>query len=391
MKTRQWIGNERLGKLAAIAIAALAALCGSAYATQPPDVVQSDAQRNTAMGGSALLNLTTGESNTASGYDALYSNTYGHRNTASGAWALYSNTTALYNTALGYAALYANTTGSYNLGLGPIALYSNTTGSGNSASGPFALQTNTTGNNNTAAGYAALIRNSTGSNNIGLGYMAGYWVDGSNNIDIGHYGYSAESGAIRIGMQGTQTAAYVAGILGAQVTGSAVYISPSGQLGVLASSERYKTDVMTMDSNSAKLRQLRPVKFRLKTDRDGPVQYGLMAEEVDKVYPELVIRDAQGRIEGVRYEELAPMLLNEVQQDQRRLVDQAQRMASQDETIATLARRLADQDVRIAARARELQDVRQQLVQIEELRLEIAALRDVKRESKASQVKLEAF
>ncbi len=116
----------------------------------------------------------------------------------------------------------------------------------------------------------------------------------------------------------TQTAAYIAGIENAKITGSAVYVTASGQLGVLASSERYKTAIAPMvASNIEKLQQLRPVSFHLKSDPKGAVQYGLIAEEVDKVYPELVIRDEQGKIQGVRYDELAPMLLNEVQQQQR--------------------------------------------------------------------------
>ena len=145
---------------------------------------------------------------------------------------------------------------------------------------------------------------------------------GSNNIEIGAEGAANDNNTIHIGVQGTQTNTLIAGIYGTQVTGSAVYVTSEGQLGVLASSERYKTDI-TPIPRSAKLLQLRPVSFHLKTDPGGAVQYGLIAEEVDKVYPELVIRDHSGQIQGVRYEELAPMLLNEMQKQQMVVAAQA--------------------------------------------------------------------
>ena len=104
----------------------------------------------------------------------------------------------------------------------------------------------------------------------------------------------------------------IAGIESSKVTGSAVYVTTTGRLGVLASSERYKTAIEPMGANTAKLSQLRPVTFKLKTDAEGTRQYGLIAEEVDRVYPELVIRDEAGKVQGIRYDELAPMLLNEI-------------------------------------------------------------------------------
>jgi hypothetical protein len=159
-----------------------------------------------------------------------------------------------------------------------------------------------------------------GSNNIGLGNDAGYnLTTGSNNVDIANQGMAGDTGVIRIGAASAQTTTYIAGIENAKVTGSAVYITSSGQLGVLASSERYKTAIVPMDAGTAKLEELRPVKFHLKNDPKGAVQYGLIAEEVARVYPELVIRNERGRIEGVRYDELAPMLLNQVQQQAREL------------------------------------------------------------------------
>jgi Chaperone of endosialidase len=179
---------------------------------------------------------------------------------------------------------------------------------------------------NTASGYGALQSNSIGSFNIAVGFGAGdNLATGSNNIDIGNAGLPAETNSIRIGIRTVQSATYIAGIYGTSANGNAVVVSPTGQLGVVVSSERFKTTVKSMGSNSAKLGQLRPVTFHLKADPKGTLQYGLIAEEVAKVYPELVIRDEKGRIDGVRYDELAPMLLNEVQQQQKAAAAQAAR------------------------------------------------------------------
>jgi hypothetical protein len=248
----------------------------------------------------------------------------GSNNTGIGTYALYSYSTGSDNTASGYESLYANTTGNYNNATGYLALHGNSTGSQNSASGVQALYGNKTGNYNTASGTDALYSNTTGSTNIAEGYKAGYSLTtGSNNIDIGNLGVAAESATIRIGTTSTQTNTYIAGIYGTSVTGSAVVVSSTGQLGVTVSSERYKTAIAPMGSATAKLGQLRPVSFKLKSDARGTRQYGLIAEEVAKVYPELVIRDETGRIDGVRYDELAPMLLNEVQQEQQKITAQA--------------------------------------------------------------------
>jgi hypothetical protein len=288
---------------------------------------------NTAIGYEALYGntSTSGNNNTATGYQALYSFTSANDNTATGYSALYSNSTGNYNTASGYEALYANTVGNYNNASGYYALRFNTAGAQNSASGVQALLSNKTGNYNTASGTDALYSNSSGSSNIAEGYKAGFnLTTGSNNIDIGNMGAAAESATIRIGTN--QTATYVAGIYGTSVTGSSVVVSSSGQLGVTVSSERFKTAITPMGSYTAKLTQLRPVTFHLKTDPKGALQSGLIAEEVAKVYPELVIKDASGRIDGVRYDELAPMLLNEMQK----------RNAAQDAKIRDLEQKVAE-------------------------------------------------
>jgi hypothetical protein len=244
-------------------------------------------------------------------------------NTALGSSALFGNESGDNNTASGYEALYANTVGNYNNASGYFALRGNSSGSQNNASGVQALYHNTTGNYNTASGTDALFSNTTGSTDIAEGYKAGYnLTTGSNNIDIGNLGVAAESGTIRIGTTSTQTKTFIAGIYGTSVAGSAVVVSSTGQLGVTVSSERFKTAITPMGAETAKLGRLRPVSFRLKSDATGMRQYDLIAEEVARVYPELVIRDASGRIDGVRYDELAPMLLNVVQKQQQEIAEQ---------------------------------------------------------------------
>jgi hypothetical protein len=260
-------------------------------------------------------------------------NTSGSRNTAIGFQALYGNTIGVDNNAMGYQALYLNTSGYRNSAVGAFALAANTTGNYNNAVGYGAMAYNTTGSNNNAQGYLALVSNTTGDYNIAIGEYAGYYLTtGSYNIDIGNEGAAGESGVIRIGSSASAT--YISGISTSTVTGAAVYVTSSGQLGVLASSERYKSAIKSMGANTEKLQQLRPVSFHLKTDPNGPVQYGLIAEEVAKVYPELVIRDDAGKIQGVRYDELAPMLLNEVQKEHATIAAQNQKIASLEQRLA---------------------------------------------------------
>jgi hypothetical protein len=354
-------------------------LAGTAYAQVPSTNDTSDVNNNTGMGTltlggpaasnggydntasglGALFSNTTGGHNTASGVYALYSNITGTFNTASGSQALYNNTTGDNNTASGYEALLANTTGNYNNASGYFALHDNTTGAQNSASGVQALFGNKTGNYNTASGTDALYSNTSGTSNIAEGYKAGYSLTtGSNNIDIGNLGVAAESGTIRIGTTSTQSKTYIAGIYGTSVSGSAVVVSSTGQLGVTVSSERFKTAIAPMGSNSAKIGRLRPVTFHLKTDPKGALQYGLIAEEVAKVYPELVIRNQAGRIDGVRYDELAPMLLNEAQQQQRRMSAQAEKIAVQNEHSAA-------QDAEIRQLKQQLTDMHAALVKLQ--------------------------
>ena len=330
----------------------------------PPD--GGYANNNTAEGTDALFSLTTGTDNTAMGFDALYSNTTGSENTATGSDALLSNTTGIRNMANGFAALESNTTGVRNTGSGRAALanntigndntgdghdalFSNTTGIHNTATGSFALlfsttandntaagyaamlfnttgnrnaavgywalYNNTTGNNNTANGYSALVNNTTGNDNIALGNFAGgNLTTGDNNIDIGNQGVAGESKTIRIGTVGTHTATYIAGVMGkTSPRGTPVFINANGQLGTVQSSARFKDQLKPMDRASETILALKPVTFRYKKefDPDGTPQFGLVAEDVEKVSPDLVVRDADGKVYSVRYEAVNAMLLNE--------------------------------------------------------------------------------
>jgi hypothetical protein len=272
--------------------------------------------QNTAEGFQALYSNTSGFQNTANGLDALYSNTDGGANTATGVFALFHNTRGDDNTANGYQALQQNTIGGNNTANGEAALYNNTTGFDNTANGLGALYSNTTGDFNTANGDFALSQNTTGSYNIALGYSAGNNITmGSNNIAIGSYGRRVdESNTISIGVEGTQTATFIAGIANAMVTGSAVYVdTTTGKLGLLSSSERFKDGIKPMDRASEVVLALKPVTFHYKKEIDpkGIPQFGLVAEQVEKVNPALVARDAQGKVYTVRYEAVNAMLLNE--------------------------------------------------------------------------------
>jgi hypothetical protein len=269
---------------------------------------------NTASGSGALFSNTIGNGNTASGALALYSNTTGGGNTASGDFALSNNTIGSGNTANGDSALTSNTTGTINTASGEGALFNNTTGFANTASGGTALDGNTTGYGNTATGNGALGRNTTGYYNIGLGYFAGSnIVAGSNNIEIDSSGTADESDTIRIGTQGAQKKTFIAGISGTLVKGATVVINSNGKLGVIKSSARYKKDIQPLANRSQGLWQLRPVTFRYKQDPQGERQYGLIAEQVANVYPELVVRGEKGEVESLQYEELIPLMLNEMQ------------------------------------------------------------------------------
>jgi hypothetical protein len=288
--------------------------------------------QNTATGDEALFHNTTGADNIANGFQALFSNTTGFENTAIGVGALYSDATGNQNTATGYEALYYNTsgddntangfqalfrdtTGSGNAANGAGALYSNTAGAANAANGASALFSNTTGFGNTADGSHALENNTTGRFNISMGFGAGgNLTTGDNNIDIGNQGVAGEANTIRIGTLGTQTAIYVAGIMQKTVPMSTpVFVNASGQLGTTPSSARFKDEIKPINKASEAILALKPVTFHYKKeiDPEGIPQFGLVAEDVEKVNRDLVVRDVDGKPYTVRYEAVNAMLLNE--------------------------------------------------------------------------------
>src|SRR5438067_10416746 len=293
---------------------------------------------NTAIGFDALYSNTTGNDNTAVGFEALVFNTTGNDNTANGVDALLSNTTGGSNTATGFEALENNTTGNDNTADGVNALFSNTTGGSNTASGVGALNFNTTGFFNTAMGDGALFNNTTGNNNIALGLSAGVnLTTGNNNIDIGNNGVADESKTIRIGKQGTQRTTFIAGISGATVpTGVAVIVDSRGHLGTTTSSARFKNNIKPMDKASEAILALKPVTFRYKQDLDprGIPQFGLVAEDVEKVNPDLVARDEQGKPYTVRYEAVSAMLLNEFLKEHHKVQEQETAITKLKSTVA---------------------------------------------------------
>jgi hypothetical protein len=296
--------------------------------------------QNTADGAYALSDNTSGSDNTAHGWVALLNNTSGSNNTAGGAFTLFENTTGGYNTANGVSALYYNKTGNSNTASGYNALYENTTGGFNTANGVSALYGNSAGTANTAAGAYALSGNTIGNNNIALGYAAGINLfTGNNNIAIGNAGVGGDNDAIRIGTEGTQNSAYIAGISGVTIaSGAPVYVNSLGQLGTVTSSQRFKQDIQSMDDASDSLLALRPVTFRYKPELDpnGTPQFGLIAEEVSTVDPDLVLRDEKRQIYTVRYEAVNAMLLNEFLKQHRKVEEQRVEIQTLTEKVAQL-------------------------------------------------------
>jgi len=310
---------------------------------------------NTALGADALYYNAGGIGNTAVGHSTLLSNTSGDDNTAIGVLALFSNTLGSHNTASGDFALYSNTSGDDNTADGHFALFHNTTGPRNTATGHGALYGNTTGEANTASGFNALLHNTAGSGNIALGASAGTNLrTGNKNIDIGNAGVTDESNTIRIGNVANQSATFIAGISGATVpTGVAVIVDGTGHLGTTTSSARYKDAVKPMDKASEAILALQPVTFRYKHELDpaGIPQFGLVAEDVEKVNPDLVARDADGKAYTVRYEAVNAMLLNEFLKEHRTVEelkkDFQATIAQQQNEIKALAATVKEQAAQI--------------------------------------------
>jgi hypothetical protein len=274
----------------------------------------TDGEFCTGVGAGTLLS-NTGGSNTATGAGALFSNTSGVDNTADGAFALFSNTTAGQNTANGAFALFHNTEGTSNTANGASALLSNTTGFFNTAAGEEALADNTEGAGNTAIGFFALHNNITGGGNIAIGVGAGTnLTTEDNNIYIGNVGAVGDSSTTRIGLAKTTQKTFIDGIRGV-TTGFNdavnVVIDSAGQLGTISSSRRFKHEIKPMENASEAILGLKPVTFHYKTDKTNRPEFGLIAEEVAEVNPDLVVRNQNGEIYTVRYDAVNAMLLNE--------------------------------------------------------------------------------
>ena len=299
----------------------------------PPPPTGGYPDGNTAVGTQALLDLTTAQGNTALGFRALTENTQGNLNTA-----------------VGFSALKNNRVGNRNTATGDAALFDNSAGNNNTANGYHALQSNK-GDNQTAVGSGALEDDTTGSNNIALGDESGKNVTiGSDSIDIGNGGVAGESSTIRIG-NSNQSKTFIAGIHGAVLAGGGqVVVNSFGQLGRATSSERFKEEIKPMGKESEALFALRPVTFRYEKEIDpsGIAQFGLVAEDVEKVNADLVVRNFEGKPYAVRYGAVNAMLLNEFLKQHRRVSDVKSRLAQ-------LTARVNEQDSKIEQINEQLQ------------------------------------
>ena len=292
---------------------------------------------NTATGAGSLL-LNTADRNTAFGAAALLFNTTGINNTAVGAAALSNNTTAEGNTANGAFALFSNTEGVVNTASGAAALSSNTTGSNNTAYGEEALE-NSNNNHNTAVGSSALRSNTTGSENTALGSFAGINVTTADRvICIGINGENVSNSCFIGNIREVTTA---------QPNAIPVLIDSAGQLGTTSSSRRFKKEIQPMDKASESLLALKPVTFHYKSDNTSTPQFGLIAEEVADINPDLVVRDEKGEIYTVRYDAVNAMLLNEFLKEHRKVEnlkkDFQATVAQQQKQIETLTAQLGEQ------------------------------------------------
>jgi Chaperone of endosialidase len=298
---------------------------------------------NTANGAFALFSNTTGTDNTANGFEALAANTGGTLNTASGSQALLNNTLGIQNTATGYAALNSNTNGGSNTATGAFALQFNTEDD-NTAIGFAALNFNTTGELNTAVGVLALGFNEIGSENTAIGFGALAYSTGDENVAMGSnagVSVTTASHVICIGSfvtgEDVSDSCYIGSIFGqTSPGGTAVFINSDGKLGTLTSSRRFKEEIKPMERASEALLALKPVTFRYKKEIDpkGIGQFGLVAEEVEKVNPDLIVRDKEGKPYSVRYEAVNAMLLNEFLKEHRTVQELKSNAARQEATIA---------------------------------------------------------
>jgi trimeric autotransporter adhesin len=331
-------------------------------ATGAGSLLFNTADQNTAFGTAALLFNTIGSNNTALGTAALLNNTEGSFNTANGFIALSSNTDGADNTATGARTLFTNTTGSSNTATGVGSLSSNTTGGNNTATGSNALITNTAGSFNTAIGFAALFANTQGIGNTGIGDSALSQATGDGNIGVGAAAgtqVTTASNAICIGTPGANQSdsCYIGNIFAREVAigGIPVLVDSLGKLGTQISSRRFKKDIQAMDKASETILALKPVSFRYKSDGSRTPCFGLIAEEVAEVNPDLVVRDEKGEPLTVRYDQVNAMLLNEFLKEYRKVEDQNSKIQQQEATIADLKSRVAQQQKDFQATAAQQQ------------------------------------
>ena len=305
---------------------------------------------NTADGDHALFNVSSGVGNSGFGWYSLFANTTNSFNTALGAGTL-TLATADDNTAVGAVALLLNSKGQANTAVGASALLSNdSTGNGfarfNSAFGVGAVRNNTDGDSNTAVGYGALGNNTAGSGSTAIGVNAGLGIVTANNvIAIGHPGADASD---------TTWIANIYGVTTISGTTAPVIVSNTGQLGTISSSARFKKDIADMGKSSEAILSLRPVTFHYKSDANAVAQFGLIAEEVEKVDPDLIIRDKEGKPYSVRYEAVNAMLLNEFLKAHKKVEQQAQQTQEQQSRIERQQATIAELKATVARQQREM-------------------------------------
>ena len=322
---------------------------------------------NTAIGTFSLFSVTAGNFNTAVGAGSLDLN-QADSNTATGAAALLSNTTGAQNTAVGTAALEFNNTGLQNTANGAFALFSNVGGSHNTAVGANALFANTA-SSNTGIGDDALASNASGQLNVAIGDSAGSNSTGDNNIMIGTgsgNNVTTAGNVICIGTSGENVSntCYIGSIFGANnAGGTAVFVNSDGQLHINTSSKRFKEEIKPMDKGSEALLALKPVMFRYRKEIDpsGRSQFGLVAEDVEKVNPDLIVRDKEGKPYSVRYEQVNAMLLNEFLKEHKTVQEQGATIAKLKGDVARQEKISAQQQRQIEALTAGLQKVSAQL------------------------------
>jgi hypothetical protein len=307
---------------------------------------------NTAIGAGALV-ANVSEVNTATGAGALLSTTTGGNNTANGGLALFANTTGQSNTATGSGALLSNTTADGNTGTGFHALFSHQTGNFNTAFGANSLLNDTSGDSNTAVGEGALLNNTSGDGNTAIGSTAGAsQTTGSSNVYIG---------ANMFGVAGESNACYIASIFGqTSADGTQIFINSNNKLGTMTSSKRFKETIKPMDKASESLLSLKPVIFRYRKEIDpaGKSQFGLLAEDVEKVNPDLVVCDKEGKPYTVRYDQVNAMLLNEFLKEHRKVQELQATIAKQQKDFQATA---SHQQKQIEALTMGLQKVSDQI------------------------------